>query len=165
MKDNIFKILVCPECKGDLDFASDTEYSCSSCLTKYPCTNDTVNFIPSSVTFSVDDSTKNNFSIKEFLNQRIQKLKFHLHTRLKSRVRIPNLINSLKPDEISINVGAGNTNYSPKIINLDVEETNNGDIIADGKSLPIRSDSVSLKSNISSSIRAYASDKYKYKRN
>ena len=62
----------------------------------------------------------------------------------KSKSRIPNLINSLDANELSINIGAGNTNYSSKIINLDIEKTNNVNVLADSRFLPIKSNSVSL---------------------
>jgi SAM-dependent methyltransferase len=68
----------------------------------------------------------------------------HTFKTRKNKDRIPQLIKSIKKSEVAINVGAGNTNYSPDIINLDLEATVNGDIIADGRSLPIRTSSVSL---------------------
>ena len=62
----------------------------------------------------------------------------------KSRKRIPDLINTLGEGEISINIGAGNTNYSERIFNLDIEKTENVNVLADSRYLPIKSNSVSL---------------------
>lgn len=90
--------------------------------------------------FKVLESNFNGLVRKIFMAIKIS----HTFKTKKSKNRIPNLINSLEPNEICINIGAGNTNYSPEIINIDVEVTENVDIIADGHDLPVRTDSIAL---------------------
>ena len=139
------QILVCPTCKGELDFNLDKEYFCRDCSISYPVKDGVVDFLSTNFDDSGVVNTKLESELVKLLRKIYLKIKVSSTFKTKSnKDRIPGLINSLSQDEFSINVGSGNTNYSPKIINIDIEKTENGDIIADGRSLPIRSSSVSL---------------------
>ena len=145
LKDSVYKLLVCPVCKGKLDFYLDKECFCKGCSTGYPIQDEVINFLSKDGDKPDIDNIRLESKLKIFLRKVYMAIKVSNTFKTKrNKNRIPNLINSLNTDDFSINIGAGNTNYSPKIINLDVEKTENGDIIADGRNLPIRSNSVSL---------------------
>jgi uncharacterized protein YbaR (Trm112 family)/SAM-dependent methyltransferase len=145
VKHNMYKLLACPACKTGLDFDLNKEYFCKTCSIRYPIQDEVVNFLSKDCDTSDIDAIRPESKLKIFLRKIYMTIKVSNTFKTKrSRNRIPSLINSLNPDDFSINIGAGNTNYSPKIINLDVEKTENGDIVADSRNLPIRSSSVSL---------------------
>ena len=145
MKDKIYKILACPECKAELDFVLNIEFVCKTCSRRYPVQSDTVNFLSNDLEVLGISSISSKSKLNDLLRKVFMAIKTsHTFKTKRSKDRIPSLINSLQPNELSINVGAGNTNYSPEIINIDVEATKNGDIIADGRNLPVRTGSVSL---------------------
>ena len=147
VKHSMYKLLACPACKGELDFDLKLNKNCfcKACSIRYPIQDGVVDFLSKCCDTSNIDNIKQESKLKTFLRKVYMIIRVSNTFKTKrSRDRIPNLINSLNADDFSINVGAGNTNYSPKIINLEVEKTENGDIIADGRNLPIKSSSVSL---------------------
>ena len=145
MKEKIYKVLVCPECKSDLEFVLHKEFSCKACSRRYPVQSGTVNFLSNEIEAADIRSIRSKSKFNGLVRKIFMAIKTsHTFKTKRSKNRIPSLINSLELNEISINIGAGNTNYSPEIINIDVEATENGDIIADGRNLPVRTGSVAL---------------------
>ena len=140
--ERLASILCCPDCKSLLKKSSTTEYSCSACSKSFQVRGGVLDFISAS-----------NSEISQTSVNRIDNLLKKLYKLLKtsstyktkkSRERIPSLVSKISKDEFMINVGSGNTNYSPRLVNIDIEKTENVDILGDGRKLPLMNSSISL---------------------
>lgn len=145
MNDHIQKILACPECKSDLLLNSNNEHYCSFCNKGYRSEPAPINFLqPENVAVSINEKASEE-RFKRFLRKVFNTIRpSSTFKTKKSKNRIIKLIASLSPEEVCVNIGSGKTNYSRKMVNIDVEVSDSVDILADGRKLPIKTGSVSL---------------------
>ena len=158
MKDKLLEVLVCPVSKGELAYdRHNQELTCADSGLIYSVKEGKPVMLESQARKSSIDTSVNypdrldvSSTSPDKKPQPLLRKMFsfvrtsHTFKTRANKDRIPQLIKSIKKSEIAINVGAGNTDYCPEIINLDLEATENADIVADGRSLPIRTRSVSL---------------------
>ena len=157
MKLHMLEKLACPECKGDLVFDLDKKCSCMKCKSEFPVKNSVINFLQSSDETSVTNDVNGQSRTIKFLRKvfNIVRVSSTFKTK-KNKNRIPDLVNSMASDDFLVNIGAGNTDYPPELINFDIEKTSNVDVLADGRKLPLKSGSVSLV--ISQAVLEHAPD-------
>jgi len=157
-KMKLLEILVCPESKKSLKYNENTnELICEESGLTYPIEDGVISFLSGSdETTKTSDAYEQSGTIK-FLRKvfNIVRVSSTFKTK-KNKNRIPNLINSMALDDFMVNIGAGNTDYSPQLINFDIEKTANVDVLADGRRLPVKSGSVSLV--ISQAVLEHAPD-------
>ena len=132
MKDNIYKSLACPECGSDLEFDSNKECSCKACSRTYPIQSETLNFLSDAREIADIDDIRSTTKYHDILRKIFIAVKpSSTFKTKKNKSRISNLLNAIEHNEVSVNIGSGNTNYSQEIINIDIEANDNVDIIAD----------------------------------
>tara|TARA_B100001248_G_C27397550_1_gene466770 strand:- start:4754 stop:5632 length:879 start_codon:yes stop_codon:yes gene_type:complete len=150
MNKNLFPkkismLICCPLCKGNLN--KQTSFLlCKACNEQFIIQNQIPILLTQTLQQDVLKNNKNDDQNSIRMIKAIYKKLIFSHTfkTAESRNRIPNLINQLPDNAVTINIGAGNTNYSERLINIDIELTNNVDLIADSRSLPFRDNSVDL---------------------
>lgn len=145
MRDKVKNTICCPECYSNLVIINN-KCKCNKCFFPYSI----INGVPALIedygvkTGKIDEiiSGENKYSWVK----KIYKLITISHTFKSkgSKERIPQILSSMSNDNIVINIGAGNTRYSDDIINIDIELTDNVDVIADSRKLPINDSSVDL---------------------
>ena len=145
MKEHFSKILACPECKGDLTFKKNNECYCRSCNKSYKSLSHAIDFLQNQSSVLGRKKSAYSLEFNHFVRKIYKKIKPSSTFKTKeSKVRIINLLKSVPPEEFSINIGSGRTNYSPEMVNIDIEFSENVDIIADARSLPIKAGTISL---------------------
>ena len=105
MKDKIFEILICPDCKSDLELISSNFFCCKVCSQSYPIKFGSINFLSEEAETSGihNVSSKNNFD--GLLRKLFMAIKTsHTFKTQKSKNRISSLINALEVNEFSIKI-------------------------------------------------------------
>jgi SAM-dependent methyltransferase len=133
--------VVCPKCKKIL-LEEKKKIKCENCGCLYQFINNVPIFLEQANSFHniLYDSRKDSKLKKIY-----KKITFsHTYKTRKSRNRIVNFLRNHQEKKIIINIGAGNTNYNKKVINIDIEIHPNIDLIADSKLLPFKNESVDI---------------------
>lgn len=135
------KSVVCPKCKKLL-FEENNKLKCENCSCIYKFINGVPILLEDGNSFynSLNESHK-----VSILKKIYKKITFsHTYKTRKSRNRIVEFLRNHQENEMIINIGAGNTNYDKKVINIDIEIHPNIDLIADSKLLPFKNESVDI---------------------
>ncbi len=141
MKKIDSKILNCPVCRNELEL--NTNFVCPSCKRNYPIKDTKYYFVLNAP--AIDDKLD---WLKHYFKQ-FPKL-YHLLITIISPVYIPfHLKRFLKKEldsnsKVAINLGSGNSNYSRKIINVDLFDYSNVDLVSDISNLPFKNESIDL---------------------
>lgn len=146
MRNNLYSVLACPNCGSEFTKEKE-ELACKKCHKVYPIVDNIPNFLARSNKHSLDESSQEHVQVEvqPLLRRIYRKITFsHTYKTKESRDRIPSLLRKLTQQDVAINIGAGNTRHSKNLINIDIERTENVDIIADSRNLPILDHSVDL---------------------
>lgn len=140
-------ILCCPKCRGEL---SPEGATCLTCRASFVRTGDQLRFSD----LWQSDKPANGDSLnswKEAVKSRaawLYPFLLEVLSPVYASMTLSRFVKSFAPDKVIVNLGAGTSRVSPKVINFDLAPYKTVDVVADLQHLPVKSQSIDLILNI-----------------
>ncbi len=142
IREQINKILACPQCLSDLEPAAD-RFECRQCARPFLIQNGAVKFVDGAGKDSKDAQFQ---SEQMFNNTRTARL-FNWGRKIISSEYVPHdhlteFIKQTKENDVVVELGSGNRRLGKHLVNIDLFPFPNVDLVADMAHAPIKTGSV-----------------------